>query len=52
MKSSVTKEFLRRLHSLPLEIQELAQRTYILWRSHPFICIGFGLAHAQNTMSC
>lgn len=38
MKSSVTKEFRKRLDALPMEVREQADRAYALWRSdlhHP-----------------
>lgn len=38
MKSSISKEFRKRLYQLPAEIQEQAARAYALWRSdshHP-----------------
>ena len=36
MKSSVTKEFRKRLNTLPSEVQEQAARAYVLWRSNPY----------------
>lgn len=36
MKSSVTKEFRKRLNALPSEVQEQAGRAYALWRSNPY----------------
>jgi len=36
MKSSVTKEFRKRLNALPSEVQEQAARAYALWRSNPY----------------
>jgi len=36
MKSSVTKEFRKRLNALPSEVQEQATRAYALWRSNPY----------------
>lgn len=36
MKSSVTKEFRKRLASLPMEAQEQAARAYTLWRADPY----------------
>jgi len=36
MKSSVTKEFRKRLNALPAEVQEQAARAYALWRSNPY----------------
>jgi hypothetical protein len=36
MKSSVTKEFHKRLAQLPQAIQQQASKTYGIWRSDPF----------------
>ena len=36
MKSSVTKEFRRRLDRLPTAVQDQAVRAYALWRSNPY----------------
>lgn len=36
MKSSITKEFRKRLDRLPTEVQEQAARAYALWRSDPY----------------
>jgi hypothetical protein len=36
VKSSVTKEFRRRLERLPVAIQEQASGIYALWRSNPY----------------
>ena len=36
MKSSVTKEFRRRLDRLPAAVQDQAARAYALWRSNPY----------------
>ena len=36
MKSSVTKEFWKRLAELPKDVQEQAARAYALWRSNPY----------------
>lgn len=36
MKSSVTEEFRKRLHRLPIAVQEQAARAYGLWLSDPF----------------
>jgi len=36
MKSSVTKEFRKRLDALPTEVQEHAGRAYAFWRSDPY----------------
>ena len=36
MKSSVTKEFRKRLDQLPVAVQEQADRAYSLWRSDPY----------------
>jgi hypothetical protein len=36
VKSSVTKEFRRRLERLPTSVQEQAVRAYVLWRSNPY----------------
>lgn len=36
MKSSVTKEFRKRLGELPTAAQEQAARAYRLWRSDPY----------------
>lgn len=36
MKSSVTKEFRKRLERLPAAVQEQAARAYALWRSDPY----------------
>ena len=35
MKSSVTPEFRKTLRSLPREVQALARKNYVLWRSNP-----------------
>jgi hypothetical protein len=36
VKSSVTKEFRKRLDQLPAAVQEQAARAYSLWRSDPY----------------
>ncbi|MFY9823566.1 MAG: hypothetical protein WAM82_19445 [Thermoanaerobaculia bacterium] len=36
MKSSVTKNFRKRLDQLPAAVQDQAARAYALWRSDPF----------------
>jgi hypothetical protein len=36
VKSSVTKDFRKRLDQLPGAAQEQADRAYVLWRSDPF----------------
>jgi len=36
MKSSVTKEFRKRLDALPMETQEQADRAYALWQDDPY----------------
>ena len=36
MKSSVSKEFRKRLDALPTEVREQAGRAYALWRSEPY----------------
>ena len=36
MKSSVTKEFRRRLERLPTSVQEQAVQAYVLWHSNPY----------------
>ena len=36
MKSSVTKDFRKRLDQLPIAVQEQAARAYALWRSDPY----------------
>ena len=36
MKSSVTKDFRKRLDQLPVAAQEQAARAYGLWRSDPY----------------
>jgi hypothetical protein len=36
MKSSVTKEFRKKLDSLPVEVQEQAGRVYALWQDDPY----------------
>jgi hypothetical protein len=36
MKSSVTKEFRKRLAQLPQAIQQQAGKTYRVWRSDPY----------------
>jgi hypothetical protein len=35
LKSSISKEFRKRLDQLPAAIQEQAARAYALWRSNP-----------------
>lgn len=36
MKSSVTKDFRKRLSNLPTSVQEKAEKTYSLWRKDPY----------------
>ena len=36
MRSSVTKGFRKRLDTLPIVVQEQADRAYALWRSDPY----------------
>ena len=36
MKSSVTKEFRKRLDALPAKVQEQADRAYAVWRAEPY----------------
>jgi len=36
VKSSVTKDFRKRLAALPTEVREQADRTYAVWRSEPY----------------
>ena len=36
MKSSITKEFRKRLDLLPAAVREQAERAYRLWKSDPF----------------
>lgn len=36
MESSVTKTFRKRLNNLPVSIQEIAAKTYQLWRNDPY----------------
>jgi len=36
VKSSVTKDFRKRLDQLPVTVQDQADRAYALWRSTPY----------------
>lgn len=36
MKSSVTKAFRKQLDTLPVDVQEQADRAYAIWRSEPY----------------
>lgn len=36
MKSSVTREFRKKLEALPAEVQEQAGRAYALWQDDPY----------------
>ncbi|MGB3404066.1 MAG: hypothetical protein WBA77_15390 [Microcoleaceae cyanobacterium] len=36
MESSVTETFRKRLNNLPISIQEIAAKTYQLWRNDPY----------------